>query len=50
MRAIAVAPFLFVLVLFFLVVSPVIADTVKVTPLGSHQGKQASDPGFLRYY
>jgi L-ascorbate metabolism protein UlaG (beta-lactamase superfamily) len=39
MRSIGVAPFLFILVLFFLVASPVMADTVKVTPLGSHDGE-----------
>jgi L-ascorbate metabolism protein UlaG (beta-lactamase superfamily) len=42
MRAIAVAPFLSILVLFILVVSPVTADTVKVTPLGSHDGEFCS--------
>ena len=39
MRSIAVARFPVPAVLFFLMVSPVAADTVKVTPLGSHDGE-----------
>ena len=39
MRTIAVAPFIFILALFFLAASPLMADTVKVTPLGSHDGE-----------
>ena len=39
MRSRAVAPFHIILVLFFFMVSSVTADTVKVTPLGSHDGE-----------
>ena len=39
MRSIAIAPFHYILVLFFFLTSPVTADTVKVTPLGSHDGE-----------
>ena len=39
MRLITVAAFHFIPVLFFFVASPVVADTVKLTPLGSHDGE-----------
>ena len=42
MRPMIIAPFHFILVLFLFVVSPVIADTVKITPLGSHDGEFCS--------
>jgi hypothetical protein len=39
MRSIAVAPFHFILVLFIFLVSPVMANTVNVSSLGSHDGE-----------
>lgn len=39
MRSMAFTPFHFVLVLFFFMASSVMADTLKVTPLGSHDGE-----------
>jgi L-ascorbate metabolism protein UlaG (beta-lactamase superfamily) len=39
MRSIAVAAFHLILVFLFFMASPVTADTVKVTPLGSHDGE-----------
>lgn len=39
MRVLAITPFHFILVLFSFMSPSVIADTVKVTPLGSHDGE-----------
>ena len=39
MRSPAVAPHYLTMVLFFLMVSSATADTIKVTPLGSHEGE-----------
>lgn len=42
MRSIVITHCYFIMVLFFFVASPVMADTVKVTPLGSHDGEFCS--------
>jgi L-ascorbate metabolism protein UlaG (beta-lactamase superfamily) len=39
MRYIVIAPLPFILGLFFFLASPLMADTVRVTPLGSHDGE-----------